>query len=707
MFLSVAATGVSLEIFLRGDGLRTRVEATLSRALGRTVTIRRLELSIASGSLLAEHMVIAEDAHFGSEPFIQTETVKMGIEVLPLLLRRQVRLDRFVFESPSVHLLRDPEGAWNYATVGKTGPPRETPTPGVKRALPDLAVSSVEVKDGRVVVDMDARAGGSGEPGSRRLLYEHLDLSVRDFSLVSSFPLRISLGLGNGGVVQASGKAGPFDRLDASATPASAHIEALHLDLLASGLVQPSKGVAGQLDRVTADVRWSEHAIHVSGIDVEGSELTILRGASAPGPAKKTSVWSEIRDRMSVENAHVRIGTLRIGTTGQRPAVYRLVEARVAHWRAGDWSAFSVGGQLPGEGSFTARGKTRTPAADRNGSGTERTQIDADLHLRHLNLRSSGLLSPGSGTEGVADLETHVRTEGETLLLRGSAQIAGLKLASNGQPSRKPVAARFTVRHKPGVDGGESSGTIEGANLSVGAATLNVAGTYRIAGAGPAVHLNVSGTQLPLDEIEAFLPAVGVTLPEGSRLAGGTLTASMVVQESAQERTISGPVRLEGTRLTGFDLGAKLASLSKYTGGRIGSATVAGTNVRSLAMDVRVAGGEVRTDNIAADIAGLGTATGAGTVRQGGVLDYRMLLKLSELVPGPGGAADLARGVAGQLRGAWAARALSAVNWLASGPLKNGVPILIGGTSHHPTFTPDLGALIPASKPRGQRPRQP
>ena len=210
-----------------------------------------------------------------------------------------------------------------------------------------------------------------------------------------------------------------------------------------------------------------------------------------------------------------------------------------------------------------------------------------------------------------------------------------------------------------------------------------------------------------MDEIEAFLPVVGVTLPEGSRLAGGTLTTSVVLQGSARGQIISGPVRLEGTRLTGFDLGAKLASLSKYTGGRIGSATMAGTAIRSLTMDVRAADGEVHTSNIAVDIAGLGTATGAGTVRQGGVLDYRMLLKLSELVPGPGGATDLARGIAAQLHRPWAGRALGAINWLANGPMRNGVPILIGGTDHHPTFTPDLGAIIPAARAREQKPRQP
>ncbi len=80
---------------------------------------------------------------------------------------------------------------------------------------------------------------------------------------------------------------------------------------------------------------------------------------------------------------------------------------------------------------------------------------------------------------------------------------------------------------------------------------------------------------------------------------------------------ISGPVRLNNTQLAGFDLGSKLHTLSQLTGGKIGSATGSGTNIRSLSMNIREAGGAIQTDNIALDVAGVGTATGAGTVSAG------------------------------------------------------------------------------------------
>ena len=475
MFLAVAMAGASLEVFLRGEGLRSRVEATLSRALGRNVTIRSLEISIASGSLVARHMVIQEDPRFGSQPFVQTENVRMGIEMVPLLLRRQVHLDRFVFESPRIHLVRDREGAWNYATVAKTERPIEA-RPGSRNALPQLAISSIEVKDGQVVVDMDARKGAP--VGWRRLSYDHLDLSVRDFGLANSFPFRIAAGLGAGGSLEVSGRAGPFNGQDASATPLLAHIEARGLDLQASGLVQPSSGLSGALDRVTVDVGWSDHQIQVSNIDAASSELAIERSASAPGTLSKPSVWREIRDHLSVREAHVKIRSLRIGRAGVRSTTYRLIEGQVSHWAPDQRGAFSVSGHLPGNGSLLAKGTGRLAADGRSGPGPQTLEVNADVIVRHLDLRTSGLLPAGSHLEGLADVETHLRSERDQLLVAGSARIAGLKLASNGQPSVKPVEARFNIRHKAGVDGAESSGVIERASVSVGGATLNVAGAY-------------------------------------------------------------------------------------------------------------------------------------------------------------------------------------------------------------------------------------
>jgi AsmA protein len=177
----------------------------------------------------------------------------------------------------------------------------------------------------------------------------------------------------------------------------------------------------------------------------------------------------------------------------------------------------------------------------------------------------------------------------------------------------------------------------------------------------------------------------------------------LTVSGSSASPVISGPVRINNTQLAGFDLGSKLQTLSQLTGGKLGSATGSGTNIRSLSMNIREAGGGIQTDNIALDVAGLGTATGAGSVSPAGALNYNVVLKLTGLAgggsaspaaAGGGGAGGLLGGLgglAGMIPGGGAAA--GGLGGLAGGLLKNGIPVAIGGTTSNPTFAPNLAGL--------------
>jgi AsmA protein len=247
------------------------------------------------------------------------------------------------------------------------------------------------------------------------------------------------------------------------------------------------------------------------------------------------------------------------------------------------------------------------------------------------------------------------------------------------------------------------TGEIQRAVFTVGRATINSSGTYQTSGPTTAINLKVNGDGVPIDELVAFLPAVGVRLPQGSQLKGGTLTTALTVSGSSANPVISGPVRLNNTQLAGFDLGSKLQTLSQLTGGKIGSATGSGTNIRSLSMNIREAGGGIQTDNIALDVAGVGTATGAGSVSPAGGLNYNVVLKLTGLTGGAsggsapaagatGGKAAVLGGLMGMIPGGGggAAAGLGSVGGLAGAVLKNGIPVAIGGTTSNPTFAPNL-----------------
>jgi AsmA protein len=689
----VLIVAACLPLFLNADSFRTRIESTLTKSLGRKVTIGKLDLSIWSGGLVATNSTVADDPAFSTQPFIQADSVKIGVEILPLILSRQIHIRGFSLVSPKVQLLRAANGTWNYSTIGKSASsPQDADT---KQAFPDLTVGHVTVENGRFTVGEQPTAGGVASAPAR--VYDQVNLEVKDFGFSNSFPFTASAQLPAGGTVSLTGKAGPINAQDASATPFSGHLEMKHIDPVAAGFVDASAGVTGQVDSMILDASWNGQQMHVTKLLVDTPHLTVQRSNAPkqPTPAAANPEGKAMLDSLSVDDAEIKNGSVTLTTTGQAgSAVYQQLNAQIKNLTPKTSSPFTVSAVLPGGGSLNANGNV----GPLNQASDAATPVDATVTLKHVGLGTAGVLPPDAGIDGMADLQAKVVSNGQTLNATGSTQIAGIKLAKNGQPSAKPVQVQFSVVQNEQAMTGE----VQKATFTVGRATIDMSGTYQASGPTTAINLKVNGDGVPIDEIVAFLPAVGVRLPQGSQLKGGTLTTALTVSGSSADPVITGPVRLNNTQLAGFDLGSKLQTLSQLTGGKIGSATGSGTNIRSLSMNIREQGGGIQTDNVALDVAGVGTATGGGSVSAVGALNYNVILKLTGLVGAPtgnsaaakggGGTAALIGGLAGMIPGGGggAAAGLGSVGGIAGGALKNGIPVAIGGTTSNPTFTPDM-----------------
>ena len=697
LVLLVILAAVSLPLFLNADSFRTRIEGTLSKSLGRKVTIGKLDLSIWSGGLLAQQATVADDPQFSQQPFIQAESVKIGVEVFPLILRREVHIRSFALQTPKIQLLRATNGTWNYSSIGSASSKAGTQDAETKQAFPNLTVGHIEVNNGQITVGSGPGSGASASTPLRT--YEQVNLDVKNFGFASSFPFTASAHLPGDGTVSLKGTAGPLNQQDASATPFTGDLDLKHIDPLAAGFVDSSAGISGTVDEIVLDAAWSGTQLHVTKLAVSTPRLTILRNTTPKPSAPANAEGSTMLQNLSVDSAEVKNGSITLTTPGQAgaPAVYQQVNATVTNLTPKSFSPFSVSAQLPGGGSLSANGK----AGPFDTVNTAATPIAAQVSLKHVELETSGVLAPDAGINGLANLDAKIQSDGERLNASGTAHVDGIKLAKNGRPSGKPLDAQFVVSQ----DEKALTGTVQQAVIRIGSVAINVAGTYQTTGPTTALNLKVSGNAMSINELEAFLPALGVTLPQGSRLQGGTVTTSLTVSGSTARPTISGPVDVNNTQLAGFDLGAKLQTLSKFTGGRIGSATGSGTNVRSLSMLVQEAGGALRTDKIALDVVGVGTATGAGSVSAAGALDYNVLLKLTGLTGGGSGAATptptkggsgvagLAGLAGGLIPGGSGAGGLGALGGLTSGVLKGGIPVAIGGTTSNPTFAPNLAGL--------------
>src|SRR5206468_2670096 len=111
----------------------------------------------------------------------------------------------------------------------------------------------------------------------------------------------------------------------------------------------------------------------------------------------------------------------------------------------------------------------------------------------------------------------------------------------------------------------------------------HVTGTYDLTPEVP-VNLKLTAQALPIDDLQALMPAVGVKLPNGSVLRGGTLTTTLSITGSAKDSVIAGPVALDNTHLAGFNLGSKVSGMAALGGVQTGDTT----SIQTLRTNVRV-----------------------------------------------------------------------------------------------------------------------
>jgi AsmA protein len=171
---------------------------------------------------------------------------------------------------------------------------------------------------------------------------------------------------------------------------------------------------------------------------------------------------------------------------------------------------------------------------------------------------------------------------------------------------------------------------------------------------------------MPVDELVAMLPALGVVLPSGASLQGGTLSTSLDISGAVDKLVINGPIRLADTKLANFDLGSKLSAVAALAGIKTGTDTV----IQNFSSSVRAAPEGIRAEQIDLLVPSLGEVTGSGTVSPSNALDFKMVAKLAS------------------------GNAVGQLSTIVLGGNRNGVPFFIRGTTSNPVFQPDLKGLV-------------
>src|SRR5438309_11793879 len=98
---------VLVPLFINVDSFRPDLEKKLSAALNRSVHMGKLEASIFSGGASASDISIADDPAFEKGPFLRASSVKVGLELLPLIFSRQFKVTSLTVRKPEITLLKN------------------------------------------------------------------------------------------------------------------------------------------------------------------------------------------------------------------------------------------------------------------------------------------------------------------------------------------------------------------------------------------------------------------------------------------------------------------------------------------------------------------------------------------------------------------------------------------------------------------------
>jgi AsmA protein len=473
----------------------------------------------------------------------------------------------------------------------------------------------------------------------------------------------------------------------------------LHKDLNITGITIDSPAVT-LLRNPAGDWNYSSFGASAAKSQGKQPEAQQQSQPSTQSPGASSSNAGEF----SVQKLELRNGQIVIGATNsQKRSTYDKVDLTASNVSLTTKFPITLSAGLPGGGDLKLDG-TAGPLDEQN---TAMTPVNAKLNVNNLNLANTGLLDPSAGLGGVLDMNSNIASQSGEADVNGNAKLSKALLVAGGSPAGAPVIVDFNTKY----DLRKNRGTLEPSTLKIGSAAAHLTGTYEVPAESDAVivHIKVDAQNMPAKDLETFLPALGIHMPNGASLQSGTLNANLELSGPTNKLVTAGNVGMFNAKLAGFDLGSKLAAVSKLVGVNTGK----DLDIEKMTTDVHIAPTGLEAKNFQAVVPTLGTLVGNGTVDAKNELDFKMAATLKNAI-GAGSAASASTdtssggssaggggigGLIGKVAGGTAGSVAGAAGgFLGNCKNANGgsgptLPFQIKGTTADPKFIPDVGGV--------------
>ena len=376
-------------------------------------------------------------------------------------------------------------------------------------------------------------------------------------------------------------------------------------------------------------------------------------GGKSTTPSSGTPSSARMPLDLSVQLVRVSNGrlTLRRTVGHWKPLVLEQGDIELRDFSTTSAFPFSVSAKVRGGGAIKVDGK----AGPINPADSAMTPVTASLSVTQLDLAGSGANDFAPSVAGLASLSGSGDSDGTNMHIKAKLTAEKLKLSIKGTPATRPVELDFSVLHNLR----KHSGVLHQGDIHVGNATAHLTGTYSEQGDSVVLNMKLSGPKMPVQELEALLPSLGVVLPAGVSLRGGNASANLSMEGPADRLVTSGLLAINDTQLTGFDLPKRMASIEKLAGIKGGP----DTDIQTLSANVRSVPEGASAQDIKLVVPAIGDLSGGGTISPANALDFKM----SAIVHTSG---------------------LLAV--IGNKP----IPFTVEGTCSDPVFKPDMKAVV-------------
>jgi AsmA protein len=269
----------ALWLLLDVNRYRPQIQTKVEEQLQRKVTLGNMKLGFFPVRFTVQDVTIAEDPSFTSSfPFTQAKQLDIRVSLLPLL-SGNVQVNSIDLQEPSVELIRNGNGVWNFASLAKgTAPSAPSPAPDTTPGKPSTGFSlgRLSIRGGKIAMTDLLK----NQP---RMVYEPIDITLLDYAEGRPFSFDITAHVPGEGSqeIHVKGTGGPLPAAGPAAMPLHATLSLSKIDIAglrkfldseyvskATGILDGETKIESESGKLSAKGKLNLKDVKVGAVDV-------------------------------------------------------------------------------------------------------------------------------------------------------------------------------------------------------------------------------------------------------------------------------------------------------------------------------------------------------------------------------------------------------------------------------------------------------